>query len=1745
MRDNYHYTSVDFDPFLDENPIEKVAHTTAAQKEVWLACMIGEEPANLSYNESVSLILRGTLNEDAFRRSLISIVERHEGLRSCISADGESLIIYERFPVELVTQDLSLLEEKEQQGAFASFIKSEMDRPFDLLNGPLFRFFLHKLGTQHYCFTLFKHHVIGDGWSTGVILEDLSKLYNANNSGAFVVLPEVSQISTYATEELIYQHSDEYRQAEQYWLNVYRDKVPVMDLPTDTPRKSPRSYNSHRMDFSLPAQLVDAIKKTGAKSGCSLVNTLLSAFEIFLYKTTGQTTVTVGLPTAGQAATGHLNLVGHCVNLLPLKSTVDPNMTFRTYLKDRRKAFLDAYDHQRFSFGELVKKLNIVRDNSRIPLVPVMFNVDMGMDNSVRFDDLEFTLVSNPRTHEAFELFLNITRSDDELILEWSYNSDLFSHQTIQSMMATFEHLLEELIDKSEVPFQEIPSLIKQSLPPEWVDLPRAVYYPKDKTFVQLFSEISGKFGEKEAVRFGGESWNYKDLERASNQLAHCLMDRGITKGDIVAVAVDRSIEMLVTLLGVTKSGAAYLPLDPEFPADRIAFMIADANSVLLITNRHHEGKFNAASSVTIDELLTQAAGFSTQYPATEFNGKDLAYVLYTSGSTGKPKGVNVSHASLTNFLLSMQREPGISPDDRLLAITTISFDIAGLELYLPLISGATLVIADSHSVRDGFALSQLIEDQQITILQATPSSWRMLIAAHEDKVYVLKALCGGEAFPVDLAEKLVERCSSVWNMYGPTETTIWSAVNQITRHNQDPITIGRPIDNTAIYLLDEFQRVVPSGSVGEIFIAGDGVANGYLHRPDLTAERFLADPFSTEKGAKMYRTGDLGKLLPNGEIQCLGRIDQQVKIRGYRIELGEIEHHLNSLPDIKESVVTAQENEVGEMHLVAYVIPEDASKNDTVSWKDRWDNIYDSGVQLNSDRPLEEQKIDGSIYRQLHNADELTLQAKEWLSETVNRVAKLRAKQIIEVGSGAGQVLFELAPLVEGYIATDYAHTAIENLKEQLMTDPQKWKHVSTQTAPADDYSMVARHSQDLVLINSVAQYFPDTEYMLKVVREAVKVTKPGGCIFIGDMQGKSSLEMCHAIDQFHRANDETTLARFKEVVANRVRIEDEFVADPAFFYNLPYLIPEITAVDVQLRKGVLLNETTNYHYDIWLYIQTDHTVTASDASYHWEELGTVDRIAGFLEKKPEQPIRITNIPNQRTAEDVALMEALASESPSLRLADIRDRIQHVSHGVLPDTLWELEDRLPYRVHIRWGTDGVDGCFEAVFIPEALENTLPGAPVGISISAGKLHEFVREPQKMKPVLLESSQTDAWKTVLRNTIPDYMVPHRYIALQRFPLTPNNKIDRNALPKVSSQKHTTPTVGKAPNTETEKQVAKIWEDSLGLTDIGLDDNFFDLGGHSLIAVKVMTRIEKEIGKRLPLASLFDNPTISKLARLIDGDQKQVKWDCLVPIKIGGTKTPLYIVHGAGLNVLLFNTLSDHLDEDQPIYGLQARGLNGEDEPFTSIEEMAAHYISEILTQNPDGPYALSGFSLGGIIAYEMARQLLAMGKEIKMLAMFDTKTYETDKFLPSYIKYPKRLMDISIKVGHSLYLLAKSPKDTFRYKYRRIKRMTIKQYWKVTGKEDEVVGFYGYLNKIDKLNTIALDNYILKPIDVSIHLFRATVHRFYIKEKKFLGWKKFAKKGVIVYDIPGEHNRIFAPPNDRDFGRILQKALDEV
>ncbi|MGI9291060.1 MAG: amino acid adenylation domain-containing protein [Gammaproteobacteria bacterium] len=903
-------------PAIVPVPHDEGAPLSFAQQRLWFLDQL--EGGGASYNVPSAIRLKGPLRADLLQQAVNDLVIRHESLRTTFRQQGDA-------PLQFVADELTIpLHEMDMGSVDISAVEHELTRlsreAFDLAAGPLLRLHLLRFTADDHVLVVVMHHIVSDAWSLNILFGELMSFYDARRTETSPGLSSLPvQFADYAIWQRDWLSGEELDRQLEYWKTQLAGAPAAINLPTDRPHPPVQSYDGAIIARTLGKDLQHKLERLARDHNATLFMTLLTAFSVLLARYSGEDDIVIGSPVAGRNQSETEGLIGFFLNTLCLRADLSDNPGFTELLKQVSDMTLDAYAHQELPFESLVEAVQPVRDLSRTPLFQVLFTLQNAPETQQRFDDLQLEGVMLNQNIAKFELSLGVQEVPDGLLAGFEYNTSLFDAATVERLFDHFERLLDAIVNNPAQAIGELPLLdageADQQLI-EWNKTEQA--YPSAATLHEWFAEHAHSNPDVEAVVCEGQPLSYSELDHRANELAHRLRELGAGPDVLIAVCTERSADMLIGVLGVLKSGAAYVPLDPAYPSDRIAYMLEDSAATVLVTQQAlaEELPTDGLEVVYADDFDGSSAT-AEQAPAdTGVTAENLAYVIYTSGSTGKPKGVQLEHRSVINFLVSMTGQPGVNSADRLLAVTTLCFDISVLELMLPLVNGATVVMATRDESVDGYALIELLEQQSITMMQATPATWRMLLQSDWQGRAGLKVLCGGEALERDLANELHDRCDSVWNMYGPTETTIWSSC-----HRYDPndrvISVGRPIGNTQVYVLDNQLQPVPVGVAGELFIAGDGVARGYKDRTDLNAERFLANPF--RPGERMYRTGDLARFLNNGELQIQGRTDFQVKLRGFRIELGEIEAALRNCEPVNQAVVLLREDTPGDQRLVAY----------------------------------------------------------------------------------------------------------------------------------------------------------------------------------------------------------------------------------------------------------------------------------------------------------------------------------------------------------------------------------------------------------------------------------------------------------------------------------------------------------------------------------------------------------------------------------------------------------------------------------------------------------------------------------------------------------------------------------------------------------------------------------------------------------------------------------------------------------
>ena len=1170
----------------DEGQVLSCGASAPGQLEIWFSAEAGAD-ASCAYNETHSLHVKGPFNEGALVQALSQLAYLHPVLRGHFARGGKDFVIDSSVRVTVDCQDFSAKAAGEREDAVLRAISASSLTPYDLSQGPLYRPSFLRLSPDHCVIVLGLHQAICDELSVDLLLSNLTQLYDAGLGFGTEPAPSAYCFNDYLSYCRTPRYLQEAEANRRYWKEHFGTLPPDLELPYDGRRPKLRSYAANHVTRRTSFDVQALVAEFSQSEGISPTVVYLAALGALLHRISGANDLLVGVPIPGQLSAGMADCVGQFTDLVPIRFAFTSEVTFLQLCQNTNLAVREAQAHSTAGFSQLVTELNVQRDPARIPLVSVTYaHTVKPVADKIRFRDCTIEYEINPHGFEIFEFSLNVIESSERVAFSAHANAELYSRNWIERRLNELERLLS---DGCHEPAKAVDRLTLLSYG-EFLRICQysnnfGQEYARDQIVSNLFETQAFASPDAMAVQCGARQISYLALEHRANQLAHALRHRGVGRGKIVGICLNRDIDMVATVLAVHKAGAAYVPLDPAFPPGRLRHMIEDSGLCLVVSESVLASCHTCPPDkvLNLDEQSAQIAIESVErIPCDSASAQvsDTAYLIYTSGSTGMPKGVCVPHSAAVNFLASMREKPGLSAQDRLLAVTTLSFDIALLELLLPLSVGGTVILASRDEVVDGMRLLNLLETTHATIMQATPVSWRLLLEAGWQGNKDFKALCGGEPLPIDLAQALLKRVGQLWNMYGPTETTVWSTCCQVLDVGSG-ITVGRPINNTSVWVLDSKLQPCPIGVPGEIHIGGDGVATGYFNRPELTRERFIANPYSRDSESRLYKTGDSGRWRDNGELECLGRTDSQVKIRGFRIELGEIEALLSSVSGVKKAAVIAG-GRPGNAQLIAYLVPE------------------------------------------------------------------------------------------------------------------------------------------------------------------------------------------------------------------------------------------------------------SNY---------------GGDAS-------------------------------------------------------------------------------------------------------------------------------------------SRET------LKKKLPDYMVPAIFVHLSEFPLTPNGKLDRKALPEPNAAVPSVENL-EPPSDEMEASLLDLWQTELGRSPISVTANFFELGGHSLLAIRIFNVIYQKHQVRLHIATLIEYPTVRQLSQRIceltssNQANAEVTWSTVVPIQPRGELPPLFCVAGLGGNPINLRFLAQALRMNQPFYGLQHRGVDGNFLPHRDMEAMAEEFLEDIRKVQRHGPYYLAGYSTGGVAAYELARLLVARGESVDALVLLDT------------------------------------------------------------------------------------------------------------------------------------------------------------
>jgi amino acid adenylation domain-containing protein/non-ribosomal peptide synthase protein (TIGR01720 family) len=1474
----------------------------AQQRMVFLDQLV---PDNPFYNMPIAQRLTGQLDVAALRATLDEIIRRHETLRTTFSiVDGRPVqTIAPALPAHLPVVDLRELSEREREILAQRLVIEETLRPFDLAHGPMMRTTLLWLRgacpgqskRQEYVLLLTIHHIVSDGWSTGVLFKEMSALYKAFSNER----PQPSPLPALPVQYVdLAAWQREWLQGEvldrhlAYWKQKLDGAPAVLELPADRPRPPIPTYRGATHPFTLSRPLTEGLKQLSQQEGATLFMTLLAAFKTLLWRYTGQLDVVVGSPIANRNRSEAEGLIGFFVNTLVLRTDLSDNPTFRELLGRVRKTALEAYAHQDLPFEVLVEELQPQRDMSRNPLVQVSFALQNAPTEALNLPGLTLKWVEFEYSIVRFDVELHLWETAKGLAGSIVYSTDLFDTTTIDAMMGHLRTLLQGIVVNPDRRLADLPILTdaeRHQLLLAWNHT--AASYPQDQCVHELFEAQVMRTPQAQALVLRAQRLTYEALNRRANQLAHYLRELGVGPEVLVGVCVERSVEMVVGVLGVLKAGGAYVPLDPTYPQARLTFMLDDAQVPVLLTQARLVDRLPIQPTdqpTTQPTIVHLDAPEIAQQPDENLDSgvrpENPAYVIYTSGSTGVPKGVTVLHRGVVNYLSWCQRAYPLTGGQGAPVHSSISFDLTVTSLFAPLVTGQRVQLVPEDIGVDALSVA-LKNENDYSLVKITPAHLQLLsqqLAAQEAAGRTRAFIIGGE--------NLLSESLAFWqthapdtilvNEYGPTETVVGCCVYQVPagERREGSVPIGRPINNTQLYILDAYLNPVPAGAPGELHIGGAGLARGYLNRPELTADKFIPNPFplsvpSPEEdgqrpggGTRLYKTGDLVRYLPDGNIEFLGRMDHQVKIRSYRIELGEIEAVLAQHPAVREVVALARKDEPGDRRLVAYVVanPLDAGstgqKTDwdaeqIASWQEIYNNMYGQPV------PHQDPTFNIVGWNSSYSGEPIPAEEmREWVENAVERVLSLKPRRVLEIGCGTGLLLYRIAPHCTHYMGTDFSEPVLSSLQQNL--DKRGLSNVTLSRKKAGDLEDLEAQAFDAVILNSVIQYFPSVEYLLRVLEGAVRVTAPGGFVFVGDVRSLPLLEAFHASVQLEQASFLLSLKKLRQQMQQSTMREKELVVDPAFFMALRQHLPRVSHVEILPKRGRARNELTKFRYEVILHVDTRAQFSTDHEWVDWQEqamtLPDVRRM--LIEKKPET-LSIKGVPNSRVLAELKMLQLLNDPEHDGTASELWQTLQTFDgDGVEPEDLRALGDQLGYVVEISW--PGGESRYDVVFCAAA---TRTGKDRVSFFPDQIVHPKQWKDYTNDPLLetLTCKLVPQLRSFLKENLPEYMIPSAFVMLDALPLTPNGKIDRPALPEPEGTRPELESAYVAPRNETEQTITAIWEKVLRIDRIGVHDNFFDLGGDSILSLQIIARIN-QAGLQLTLRQIFEHQTVAELA-----------------------------------------------------------------------------------------------------------------------------------------------------------------------------------------------------------------------------------------------------------------------------------------
>ncbi|WP_131827947.1 non-ribosomal peptide synthetase, partial [Mycolicibacterium fortuitum] len=1504
-----------------------------AQNRMWFLNRFEDGAA--TYNMPIAFRINGALDLGALESALDDVIARHESLRT-VFPDIDGVPSQKVLPAQpgLWRRGGPAVVPVTEDDLVGELI-SLAGYTFDLAGEIPIRAQIYSVGPEQYVLGIVLHHIAFDGWSMAPMARDVGEAYRSRTLGQE---PDWSPLPVQYADYTLWQQDwlgsetdPDSVLANQlaYWRRELADLPEIVSLPADRPRPPVPSYRGDAVDLRIDPESWAGLKAVAAAHNATVSMVLQAAMAVALHRAGVGEDIALGTPIAGRMDQALDELVGFFVNTWVLRVGVDPASRFSEVLDRVRQKALDAYANQDVPFELLVERLNPTRSTSHHPL----FQVALAFQNNVRPEiqldeldvepvsadirtarfDLEFDLreLSSGDASALFDLHSVPAEGRGELMAAGTvaYATDLYDRSSVERLVGWFGRVVEAVVADPTVVVGEVCLLDHDEqdlLLRRWSGA--EVTGPSGLAQELLAAAVAAD-PEAVAVVDGTRELSYRELDEASNRLARALIEAGVGPERAVGVAMGRSAELVIAWWAVLKAGGVYVPVDRTHPAERIATVLDTAEAVCVVTCG--SGVVEGTGSRLVIPLDVVDLSEQSPRPVSDadrlapLSVDNAAYVIFTSGSTGTPKGVAVSHAGVLGVAAAHHDLLGVPERARVLMVAAPTFDASVFEWLWAASSGAALVVAPPDSYA-GDALAEVLAGQRVDAGLITPTVLATLDPAQIDGLDTL--VTGGEACPAELVAAWAPG-RRMFNAYGPTEVTIWATWSALSVGQ--PVRIGAPVPGTYAYVLDARLNPAPVGVVGELYLAGPAVARGYVGRPDLTADRFVANPFGAA-GSRLYRTGDLVRWTESGSLEYLGRSDAQIKLRGQRLELGEIENTLLACPQVTRAAAAVHRGSTGVDHLVGYVALEQTRTADyDADVVDQWQGIYDELY----DADLDEVEF-GNDFRGWNSSytdDPIPLhEMEEWRSATVDRILSMRPQRVLELGVGSGLLLSQLAPECVEYWGTDFSAPTIQKLQEAVAGQP--WgDRVHLLTRPAHITEALPQGQFDMVVINSVVQYFPSAGYLAEVIDKAVELLAPGGTLFVGDVRNHSLQGAFQTGIALARSRNGADTDEIRQRVQRAMLGEHELLLAPEFFTTWAADHPSVGGIGIQVKRGEADNELSRYRYDVIVHKSPTQVCSLAGApTWAWSDCAGLSGLHAELTAQRPTTVRVSGIPRAGVIADVVTEQALGAGLP---LAEALVHADSVAEDVVtPEMVYRLGEAAGYHVAVTWGSQ--PGTLDALFIAASDGEALPALTelYQPASDARQRGGHANDPHT-------NSKVTAVRQWLAERLPEYMVPSQIVVLDEFPLTSSGKIDRKALPEPTF----VATSFRAPQTDTEKIVAEVFTEVLGLGRAGLDDDFFVLGGDSLIAIRVSARLQSALGRDVPVRYLFDAPTVGGLADYLDRHQDGVARPPLtarhrpaaIPLSYAQQRlwfleqlqgpSPIY-------NMAVALRLSGHLDED---------------------------------------------------------------------------------------------------------------------------------------------------------------------------------------------------------------------------------------